>query len=414
MAADSSGAAASRLPLKLLVVAALAGVAIRLLFGLGYWTGKPLTRDEHEYLSLARSLAAGHGFVYDAALRDGSFTPFGRAPGYPAFLALAGGGAPETSEVPASVKVAQSVVGGIGVLLVGLIAHRIGGRRMAAAAAFIAAAYPPLVWVSGYALSEALFWPIGLSLVWLCDRAQEPGTHVGRSIVAGLVLGGAILVRPGLLVFVPMLALWLIAKRRIAVAAILLAATCSVLGPWILRNYAHHGKLIIVASDGGVTFWTGNHPLAIGEGDMAANPGIKLDNLTLRARHPGLNEEQMEPIYYREALSWIRANPGAWVALEFRKLFYLIVPIGPSYTLHSALYYVSSLLSYASVLALGVAGLVRLGARRWRSPTLWLMAAAAIAVCLVFFPQERFRIPTIDPTLVVFSGAALVARRDVS
>ena len=47
-----------------------------------------------------------------------------------------------------------------------------------------------------------------------------------------------------------------------------------------LRNYAHDGRFVLVASDGGVTFWTGNHPLAIGEGDLAANPAAQ-------ARQPG-------------------------------------------------------------------------------------------------------------------------------
>ena len=70
----------------------MVGVLRRLAFSLGYWNDKPLTRDEHEYLSLARSLAAGHGFVYDDVMRTGPIEPFGRAPGYPAFLAVVGGG----------------------------------------------------------------------------------------------------------------------------------------------------------------------------------------------------------------------------------------------------------------------------------------------------------------------------------
>jgi hypothetical protein len=31
-----------------------------------------------------------------------------------------------------------------------------------------------------------------------------------------------------------------------------------------------------------VTFWTGNHPLAVGDGDLAANPAIKIDNARYR------------------------------------------------------------------------------------------------------------------------------------
>ena len=73
------------------LAAAAVGLCLRLGFSLVYWVDKPLTRDEREYLSLARSLAAGHGFVYDQHVLSGPDQPFGRAPGYPLFLALVAG-----------------------------------------------------------------------------------------------------------------------------------------------------------------------------------------------------------------------------------------------------------------------------------------------------------------------------------
>jgi hypothetical protein len=77
-----------------------------------------------------------------------------------------------------------------------------------------------------------------------------------------------------------------------------------------------------------VTFWTGNHPLAIGEGDLAANPPIKEAELAFRRAHPGLTPEQMEPLYYRDAFAHIRADPGWWLSLLARKAVYTVVPIG--------------------------------------------------------------------------------------
>ena len=86
-----------------------------------------------------------------------------------------------------------------------------------------------------------------------------------------------------------------------------------------------------------------------------------------------------------------------------RKAYYTVVPVGPSYALHSGRYRVASIASYLLILSAAIAG-----AWRWRasrtmgSPAaLWLMAAATIAAGLVFFPQERFRIPVIDPALIV-------------
>ena len=93
-----------------LIGAAVVGLIARLAFGLFYWVDKPLTRDEREYLSLARSLAAGRGFVYDADVAGAPQDPFGRAPGYPTFLVLAGGGRAEAHSVPAAVKAVQAGV----------------------------------------------------------------------------------------------------------------------------------------------------------------------------------------------------------------------------------------------------------------------------------------------------------------
>jgi len=183
-----------------------------------------------------------------------------------------------------------------------------------------------------------------------------------------------------------------------------------VIGPWTARNYLVHHRLVLVASDGGITFWTGNNAVAIGEGDLAANPDMRRAERALRAQYPGLSEEQMEPIYYREALAWMRAHPGAWMSLELRKFFYLIVPIGPSYTLHSSRFLIASVVSYGAVATLAIMGWFRLGAGRRRATGVWLLALASVAVCLIFFPQERFRLPSIDPALVVLAGAAWTRR----
>ena len=39
-----------------------------------------------------------------------------------------------------------------------------------------------------------------------------------------------------------------------------------VVTPWTLRNYHEYGRVVLVASSGGVNFWAGNHPLSPGEG----------------------------------------------------------------------------------------------------------------------------------------------------
>jgi 4-amino-4-deoxy-L-arabinose transferase-like glycosyltransferase len=401
---------------RVIVAIAALGCVARLLFGLLYWVDKPLTHDEREYLALAGSIASGAGFVYDETLETGTAQRFGRAPGYPLFLATLDAGRPMPVATPARVKIAQSAIGGAIVSLIGLLACASAGPRAGVVAAGLAALYPPLVWTPAYVLSETLFSAVALAsalvLQGAVDRAEaaRSSRHGGAlALLAGGLVGVAALIRPAMLLFLPLALVWLLIRKRAVLAIALIAAAAAVIAPWTLRNIRAHGRVVLIASEGGVTFWTGNHPLARGEGDLAANPELKSADLAFRRAHPNLTAEELEPLYYRDALAWIFENPSAWAALVARKALYTVVPMGPSYALHSARYRVASVASYLVVLPFAIVGASRLRRSRRRPVALFLLAGSAVLVCLLFFPQERFRIPIIDPVLIV-CAAALAGR----
>ena len=412
-----------------IVACVFIGLALRLAFALLYWVNQPMSHDEREYLALGRSVARGDGFHYlTDEPRPGTAQQFGRAPGYPIFLSTLRVMEPR-EHAPRRVQVAQAFLGALIVWLIASIAGRAAGPRAAIAAAAIAAVYPPLVWMPAYVLSETLFSVLALAAARTMQsllpasssqlpassfRLPAAGSQLPASSfrlpASALLTGLALLTRPVMLFFLPLAAIWLWRKRSLADAAIFLLLAALSVAPWTLRNHRVYGRWIAVASEGGVTFWTGNHPLAVGDGDLAANPEIKRAELAFRASHPGLTPEELEPIYYRDALAWIRREPGAWLALVARKAFYTVVPAGPSYAVHSAKYVAASVAAYLLVLPAAIAGAWRWHntARRAAGPApLWLMAAATVVAGLVFFPQERFRIPVIDPALIV--TAALLA-----
>jgi 4-amino-4-deoxy-L-arabinose transferase-like glycosyltransferase len=412
--------------------AILLGLALRLGFGLGYWVGKPLTLDEHEYLLLAHNLAGGRGFSY-ASPESGQVEGrhVGRAPLYPAFLAALALAVPGSAmradrlptSVPTEVKVVQSLLGCGLVWLIGRWAARASGGgpagdKAAGAAALLAAVYPPLVWIGSYALSESLYAVLALLAAWLVDRAvrasdgvaaglQAPRAAAALALAAGAVSGLATLTRPAILIFLALAAAWLVARRRPSLAAALALGSILVVGPWTARNHAAYGRFVLVASEGGVTFWTGNNRLARGEGDLAANPGMKRAAQAIERAHPGATPEALEGAFYQAAFEDIRSAPARWFALLGRKAFYTVVPVGPSYTLHSRRYVVASVGSYLLLLPVAAAGAWRLRRRPAQPVALWLLAASSVLVCLVFFPQERFRIPVIDPVLVVCAAACV-------
>ena len=384
-------------------LAVAAGLVLRLAFGFGYWVNKPLTHDEREYLSLAHNIAEGRGFTYPAP-PAGELEPerFGRAPVYPLFLAAIDSLYPGDDPVPA-VKAVQAAVAALGIWMLSCVAGRVSGARGATAAAWIAAIHPPLVWTPAYVLSETLYMALAVGNVIATDRALAvPATR--RWFACGLLGGLAALTRPAHLFFLLLLGLYLVARRALLPAVLAAAGALVVIAPWTVRNWHEYGRPILIASEGGITFWTGNHPLSPGEGDMAANPAIKRDNQRLRAAHPGLTPEELEPVYYREAFRAIAADPLWWTKLLVRKLFYTVVPVGPSYTLHSTRYLVASVVSYVTLLVAGSLG----GFVLWRAGAwplaLGLLLASAALVCVVFLPQERFRIPVVDPALIVLAS----------
>ena len=406
--------AADRSAWRPLAGAALVALVLRLAFGLGYWVDNPMTHDEREYLALAESLAAGRGFTYPPDHHSGTAQQFGRAPVYPLFLAAIGATHSENDSAPARVKIVQSIVGALLVVVIGAIAGRAAGPRAGTLAAWIAACYPPLIWLPAYVLSETLYSLLALSSGLLLQIAvtRSRRTHSPReggplALLAGGLVGVAVLTRPAMLVFVPLALLWLIRAQRHVLAVALLAAVVAVVAPWTARNYRAYGRFVLVASEGGVTFWTGNHPLAIGEGDLAANPAIKQAELEFRRAHEGLSAEALEPLYYRDALDHIKAAPLWWLGLLAKKAFFTVVPAGPSYGVHSARYRIASIASYLLLLPFALYGFRTL--RRAEEPpvALGLLVLSSLVVCLIFFPQERFRVPILDPALIVAAGAGV-------
>src|SRR5436190_674026 len=107
--------------------------------------------DPADYVRHAVSIAHGHGMAVSQVPHGGPSAL--RPPAYPYFLGsvFAASGDSWTAG-----RIASALLGVLTVALIGLIAQLLWGRRVAIAAAFIAAVYPPLVLLSGTLLSESL------------------------------------------------------------------------------------------------------------------------------------------------------------------------------------------------------------------------------------------------------------------
>jgi len=194
--------------------------------------------DEAIYLDAARRLLQGDGFG----------AAYAQTPGYPVFLAMLSAFLPDTV---LAVRLAQSVLAGVGAGLVYLLGERLIGRVPALVAAAIYALDPLLVVTAG------LLYPETLAAILLVGAVlaawQAAGTSLRAAGVAGALLGALALVRPVGLVLVPVVPAWIalrMADRRAAHVGLVLAATLLVLAPWTYRNYRVHGQLAPIAVAG--------------------------------------------------------------------------------------------------------------------------------------------------------------------
>jgi 4-amino-4-deoxy-L-arabinose transferase-like glycosyltransferase len=293
-------------------------IALRLAYVLAAGKESLSWGDEFAYDALARSLAAGHGFVS----AGGAPTLF-RAPLYP--LLLAGVYAAFGHSTLAAVIV-QAVIGGLAAPLLVLLGRQLTrSDGMANLAGLMFACHPLLIFATGLLYSETVYLTILLIFTLMCLRMAKGRGSVGWALGCGAILGLSALLRPNMLLFPVALFAWLwISLRRLdrafLLSAALVLAMAAVILPWTWRNYRVSGAFVPVSANSGLNLWQGNHP----EADGAAYPFDQVDPL------PGTSEVERDAVYRSWALEEIRSDPGRILALIPRKVVKFFAPLETS------------------------------------------------------------------------------------
>lgn len=375
----------------------LGSLVFRLWFALGYWEGKPLTQDAQEYLELARNLNEKGSFTYDPHPGETIERP-GRAPGYPFWLSILLRVSPSLSWI----RVVEVLVSLLTAVLFFLLARELFGVRAGIAALLISSAYAPLVWLIPPILSENLWIAFMIGAYWCLLRVKSGGS-VWHSAAAFVLLAAATLIRPAAVFLLPLCAWWLFRSAGFKHAVVCVAIYFLLLLPWNALLRAQEGRWIFVASEGGVTFWTGSHPAYSGDGDLAENPPVQQEYRTLLEQTPHHTSSQREQYYWHVALQNILGDPAGALVRELKKLLYWFLPIGASVRYTSTFHQVVSMSFYGGLLLLAL-----MGVRRVPPDTRLFFAGVIVSftiMALMFLPQERFRIATIDPILILCASS---------
>ncbi len=236
----------------------LLALSLRVYFITGIEQPGPFS-DGQNYNIMVRQLLDKKVYGYRSESPNAYVTP-----GFPMFLALVyklHGYYPESPVT--AVRIYQALMLTAAVGLVYLIGRKSGSRFTAAAAALVAAVYPPLIWSASAFLTESLFTFLFLAYIYSIILALERNS-LALSGVSGAFFGIAVLTKPqlALLFFVPFVLTWLQYEKRNTLKMFLIFSIFFflVMTPWWVRNYLTFNEVILTATQTGNPLLAGADP----------------------------------------------------------------------------------------------------------------------------------------------------------
>lgn len=328
------------------------------------------------------------------------------------------------------IRVLQMALGVATILLVASAVRRTLGEAHALGAALVVAAYPLLLFYEQVVMIVTVAVFLNALALHLLAKLPEKPT-LGRTLLAGLPLGLAILARPNVGLFAALLPIWLLRigppGRRIRFAlsrtAVLAVGAFLMVLPCTIRNYVVGRDVVLVTSSGGVNLWVSNNPKAREErrmtsAELRANPKlIETDAIVYAERETGrdLKPSEVSSFWSKKALGLAWSEPLP--TLRFLGLKLLMFTRG--FEIPSSYHYVAQReeapflgsipLTWALLSPFALLGLVVVLVRKRDGLLLALLYVAYAVGLAVFFPLAHYRAPVLPAAipLAVVGGATL-------
>lgn len=371
--------------------------------------------DAESYDRWARSIADGDWIGREV---------FFQAPLYPYFLGtiykLLG-------TDPMTIRVCQAVLGAFACVLIAQAGLRFLSKPVGIVAGMMLAVYAPAIFF------DSLIQKAGLAMFFLCTvlwllSLIDKGPRWWLWLLAGSTMGCLILTRENAMLFVPVIAVWLLVRftepglRRLAWAAAFAVGLALLLMPVAVRNWHVGGEFHLTTSQFGPNFFVGNNARADGiykpmlygrEGMQDAISDYRAEAELALGR--SLAAGEVSSYYTNRALQYIRSQPGDWLKLIGRKFILMCNAVEIADTEDQYTYARWSLplqigggVWHFGVLApLAVLGAIVAWPKRRR---LWLLLALLgmyAAGLMMFYVFGRYRFPLV-PMLILFASAGVV------
>ncbi len=362
--------------------------------------------DAQYYDDMAKSIAAGRFIQEDA---------FFMGPLYPYFVALVYGVFGRNLML---LRAIQIFGGSVTVVLTYLVGTRMFRPSVAMLGAAMLALYGAGTFYEGQLLMEWLGTLLDMLLLFVLLR-DFGNRRVLKFALAGFLLGLSSLARANILIFAPVVLIWMLyaakeQKRLVSAAAFVVAALVTI-SPATVHNYAASGEIVPITWNGGMNFYIGNSDEATGA--FVPIEGVdSIRDMDTRRYVEQLAGRDMKPsevsdYWFARAWAFIRERPGAELKLLLRKtaLFFngFEIPQIESYDLSKTDYGIFKALfvNFWTLCALGLAGMIY-SAREWRRRFLLYGFILSYSVSIIlFFVTARYRVH-VAPALSLFAAFA--------
>jgi 4-amino-4-deoxy-L-arabinose transferase-like glycosyltransferase len=394
----------------------------------------PGTADQISYHTLALRVVEGHGFTFETdwwpATKAGAPTAHWSYL-YTLYLALVYalfGPHPLVARL-----IQATVVGLLQPILTYWIARRLFGAPVGLAAAGLTTGYAYFIYYAATLMTEAFYYTLVVASLFLAmlvadaAKANEGDGKPGQTapaprfkvallaVALGATTGLAVLLRQVLLLFVPIMFLWIwwaSGRRRVwplAIAGLVLAA---MIAPATAFNYLRFNQFVLLNTNAGFALYWANHP-AYGRDFVPILPSSTYYQL-LPPELLHLGEAALDRALLKRGIQFALDDPVRYVLLCFDRVpaFFMFWPSRDS----SLLSNLSRVASFGILWPLMLFGLVHslfgkahLPFNQIVSPAGLLLGFAVFytLVHLLSWALIRYRLP-VDAVLLVFAGRTVV------
>ena len=353
--------------------------------------------DGPDYVATAESICSRQVYPERGNL------PFFRPPGLPFFIA--GVTLCEPSNIRA-IKYALAACDAATVVVIFEIAALLFGGLAGLVAGAGAASYPFFILSTTDVRSEPLFMLLLTLSILLLLRGNAAGSGVAVALAA--------LTRPTALLCLPLFALFAGRKK----AAPLLIAGALTLAPWMARNYLRFGEIIPVNDAASYSVWHAQHPetrriYAAQTREEFRQRELEFETKTIHAVAAQVAARASTPNgrdreWRRMAIEDFRREPAESLRFMLMKAWYYWRPwLNPIEHGRTAVF--GSGVVLVALYALAALGMWRTRGRLEACTTRGVVIYFVV-IWLAHIPHQvvmRYRIPFVDPLLLVFAAYAI-------